>query len=89
MAWVASSAPWAPASSLPARSPGPRVKGLWFDGNGKQVLTQLKGIVVCLVWSGVMTWVILIGIKATIRLRVTNEQEIEGLDLHLHGERVE
>ena len=31
---------------------GPDVKA-WFDGNGKQVLTQLKGIVVCLVWSGV------------------------------------
>jgi Amt family ammonium transporter len=68
---------------------GPEVKGLWFDGNGKQVLIQLKGIVVCLVWSGVVTWVILMGLKATIRLRVTNEQEIEGLDLHLHGERVE
>ena len=68
---------------------GPEVKGLWFDGNGKQVLTQLKGIVVCLVWSGGLTWVILMVLKATVGLRVTNEQEIEGLDLHLHGERVE
>jgi len=68
---------------------GPDVKGLWFDGNGKQVLIQLKGIVVCLVWSGVLTWVILMILKATTGLRVTNEQEIEGLDLHLHGERVE
>jgi ammonia channel protein AmtB len=33
--------------------------------------------------------VILMAVKATIGLRVTNEQEIEGLDLHLHGERVE
>ncbi|MGE0422959.1 MAG: ammonium transporter [Reyranellaceae bacterium] len=68
---------------------GPEVRGLWFDGNGKQLLTQLKGIVVCLVWSGALTWIILTAVRATVGLRVTNEQEIEGLDLHLHGERVE
>ncbi len=67
---------------------GPEVRGL-IDGNGGQVLTQLKAIVVTLLWSGGFTWIILKVVDVVIGLRVTTEQEIEGLDLHLHGERVE
>lgn len=66
---------------------GPDVKGL-IDGNGQQVLTQLYGIVCTVLLSAVGTAIILKVIDVTIGLRVTPEQEIEGLDINLHGESV-
>lgn len=53
---------------------------------GRQVLVQLTGAVATLVWSGGLTWVLLKLIDALIGLRVTSEQETEGLDLVLHDE---
>ncbi|TWT02571.1 ammonium transporter [Reyranella sp. CPCC 100927] len=66
---------------------GPDVKGL-IDGNSQQVLTQLYGIICTVALSAIGTAVILKAIDATIGLRVTPEQEIEGLDINLHGESV-
>jgi Amt family ammonium transporter len=57
-----------------------------LDGNTGQVVTQLYGVGVTLLWSGVGSLIILLLIKFTIGLRVTPEQEMEGLDLALHGE---
>jgi Amt family ammonium transporter len=62
-------------------------KGL-IDGNAGQVLTQLWGCLVCMAWCAVATFVILKVIDAIIGLRVTAEEEIEGLDINLHGETV-
>ena len=62
-------------------------KGL-IDGNACQVLTQLWGCLVCMAWCAVATFVILKIVDAMIGLRVTNEQEIEGLDINLHGETI-
>jgi len=62
-------------------------KGL-IDGNAAQVLTQLWGALVCMVWCAVATFVILKIVDALVGLRVTNEEEIEGLDINLHGETV-
>jgi ammonium transporter, Amt family len=53
---------------------------------GSQVLVQLTGIVATLVWSGGLTWVVLKLTDALIGLRVSSEQETEGLDLVLHDE---
>jgi len=50
------------------------------------VLTQAKGVSVTLVWSGVMTLIILTICKFTTGVRVSEEAEIEGLDLSQHGE---
>ncbi|HJQ55340.1 MAG TPA: ammonium transporter [Vineibacter sp.] len=66
---------------------GADVKGL-IEGNGQQVLTQLYGVVCCVALSAIGTWVILKVIDVAIGLRVTPEQEIEGLDINLHGETV-
>ncbi|MEO5347548.1 MAG: ammonium transporter [Magnetococcus sp. YQC-9] len=52
-----------------------------------QLGVQLVGVVVTLLWSGVLTVAILKGIDATIGLRVTQDEETEGLDLVLHDER--
>src|ERR1041385_2253473 len=60
-------------------------KGL-IDGKGAQVLTQLWGCLVTMAWCAVATFVILKAIDVAIGLRVTTEEEVEGLDINLHGE---
>ncbi len=60
-----------------------------LEGNAGQVGTQAIGILATIVYDAVVSFVILKGIDLTIGLRVSEEQEREGLDLVLHGERVE
>ena len=62
-------------------------KGL-IDGNAGQVLTQLWGALVCIAWCAVATFIILKIVDVVIGLRVTTEEEVEGLDINLHGETV-
>ncbi len=62
-------------------------KGL-IDGNAGQVLTQLWGSLVCIAWCAVATFIILKVVDALIGLRVTTEEEVEGLDINLHGETI-
>jgi len=59
------------------------------DGNGGQILTQLYGVVAVGVFCAVATWVILKIVDAMVGLRVTRDEEVEGLDTVLHGERVQ
>lgn len=54
---------------------------------GKQVWIQLLGIVTTIVYDAVLTYIIIKVVAAVIGLRVTEEQETEGLDLALHDER--
>jgi Amt family ammonium transporter len=54
---------------------------------GGQVLTQLVGIVAVGVYSGILTWVLLKLVDALSGLRVTGEEETEGLDTVLHNEK--
>jgi len=54
---------------------------------GQQLVTQLIGAVATLVWSGGATLVILKLVNLLVPLRVSVEQENEGLDLVLHEER--
>ncbi|MBN2298764.1 MAG: ammonium transporter, partial [Deltaproteobacteria bacterium] len=60
-------------------------QGLFF-GNAHQFLVQVIGAAAAIVFSAIMTTIILLAIKNTIGLRVTEEQEEQGLDLSLHGE---
>ncbi|HEU5339389.1 MAG TPA: ammonium transporter [Sulfuricaulis sp.] len=53
---------------------------------GKQVMTQLTGIVTTVVWCGAVTFVLLKLVDMFVGLRVTAEQETEGLDTVLHNE---
>jgi ammonium transporter, Amt family len=50
------------------------------------VLQQAYGLAVTILWSASATFVILVACKYTTGLRVTPEQEVEGLDYTLHGE---
>ena len=58
------------------------------EGNMMQILIQLEGVVAVSLWSAFGTVVILYGIKLFTSLRVTEEEETEGLDYTQHGEMV-
>ena len=53
----------------------------------RQVGVQLLAVVSVAAWCAAMTYGILKVLQATVGLRVTEEQEREGLDLSQHGER--
>jgi Amt family ammonium transporter len=54
---------------------------------GAQLGIQALGVAVCAAWCALVTWVILRILKATVGLRVGEENETVGLDLAEHGER--
>jgi Amt family ammonium transporter len=68
--------PLSATASTPGGSPG----GL------AQVWIQAQAVSVTLVYSGVVSLILLLAINATIGLRVSTEEEIEGLDITQHGE---
>jgi len=53
----------------------------------RQVGVQALGVAATVVWCGVVTWILLKILGATLGLRVGEEAESEGLDLASHGER--
>jgi len=57
-------------------------------GSLAQVWIQAQAVGVTLIYSGVVSLILLLAINATIGLRVTKEEEIEGLDISLHGETI-
>ncbi|MCA3843423.1 MAG: ammonium transporter [Burkholderia sp.] len=60
-----------------------------IGGADGSLLLQAKGVLITLVYSGVLSFVLLKLIDLTIGLRVSEEEEREGLDVVLHGEHVE
>jgi ammonium transporter, Amt family len=54
---------------------------------GEQFMTQLIGVAVTAVWSGVLTWVLLKLVDAIVGMRVASEEETEGLDTVEHNEK--
>ena len=64
------------------------VPGL-LEGNPRQVLVQAVGILATLMWSGVMTFVVLKLIDFIVPLRVRSEDEVMGLDVTQHGEALQ
>ena len=67
----------------------PSLGGVGVNGYamGGQVLTQAGGVLITIVWSGVVSFVAFKLIDMTMGLRVSEEQEREGLDTASHGER--
>ena len=60
-----------------------------IEGNPRQLLIQLYGVVVTLLWSGALTFVLLKVVGAFVPLRVSLQQELEGLDISQHGEALQ
>src|SRR3984893_14609883 len=71
-------------AALSASPDAPQGSPGLFEGNGRQVLIQLYAVVAVLIWSGVLTYVLLKVIGLLVPLRVSEPHEIEGLDLTQH-----
>ena len=54
---------------------------------GGQVFTQLIGVAVTVAWTALLTFVILKAVDAVLGLRVSEEDEIDGLDISQHEEK--
>ena len=54
---------------------------------GNQFFVQVIGILSVAILSGVVTWVIAKSLSVSVGLRVSEEDEIDGLDISAHGER--
>jgi Amt family ammonium transporter len=71
---------------------GPGFVGDWVAGTvqsnpiGTQVWIQFKAVIVTIVWSGVVSLVAYFLVDKVVGLRVSEEDEREGLDISSHGE---
>ena len=65
--------------------------GAGFGGDitsiGAQVAVQFTGVGVTMIYTGLVSFIILKGLDGIMGLRVIDDEEAEGLDLALHGER--
>lgn len=61
------------------------VVGLFYGGGIDQLVLQLVGILSICVWAAVTITIAFLIIRATVGLRVTEEEEIQGLDACEHG----
>ncbi len=59
-----------------------------IDGNAMQIVVQLEGVGITLLYSAIGSFFILKILDLTLGLRVDEETERDGLDLALHGEMV-
>jgi Amt family ammonium transporter len=57
-----------------------------FDGNAHQLLNQFAGVAIAWILAAVGTLILLKIVDLTVGLRVTQEQEVIGLDLTQHGQ---
>ncbi|MBV9261763.1 MAG: ammonium transporter [Pseudolabrys sp.] len=60
-----------------------------IEGNPAQMINQIEGIAVVIIYDAIVSLIILKILDAIIGLRVADEVEREGLDIALHGEAVQ
>jgi ammonium transporter, Amt family len=75
-------------AAISATSDGPGTAGL-LEGNAHQMVIQAYGILVTIIWSGVLTWGLLKVVQLFVPLRVSQENEVAGLDITQHGEALQ
>lgn len=63
----------------------PKAQGLFYGGGFKLLGIQLLGLLIIGVWTAVTMFITFTAIKATVGLRVTEEEEVTGLDKLEHG----
>ncbi|MEP1125955.1 MAG: ammonium transporter [Ilumatobacter sp.] len=59
--------------------------GLFYGGGIEQLIIQLLMVLIIVVFVGVCSFIVFSALKATIGLRVSDEEEVEGLDVPEHG----
>jgi Amt family ammonium transporter len=62
------------------------IDGLFYGGGFGSLGDQVLGALIAIVWSGVATAIIGFAIKLTMGWRVSEEDEVNGIDLAQHGE---
>jgi ammonium transporter, Amt family len=58
-----------------------------YPGIGAQFLSQAKAVLLVTIWTAVVAFLAFHLVKFLVGIRVTEEEEREGLDISLHGER--
>ncbi len=66
-------------------APGSEVVGLFYGGGFRQLGLQALGVLTVGSWAAITITIAFLVIKATVGLRVTEEEEIVGLDACEHG----
>lgn len=62
--------------------------GLFYGGGFDKLMIQITGVLAIVAWAVVTSFIVLFILKKTMGLRVTKEEEIDGLDIHEHGTNV-
>jgi len=62
--------------------------GLFYGGGSDLLVSQLIGVVSVAAWTLSLSYLMFRGVKAVMGLRVSKKEEIEGLDVHEHGQSV-
>ncbi|HZR74905.1 ammonium transporter [Bradyrhizobium sp.] len=60
-----------------------------LEGNPHLLVTQAYGVAVTLAWSAVVTYILLKLVGLFVPIRVSMQQELEGLDISQHGEALQ
>ncbi len=74
-------------NGLQTFAPDGALNGLFYGGGATQLVTQIVVALIALVISGVMTLIIGLALKSTMGWRIPEEDEIEGIDVVVHGEQ--
>lgn len=59
--------------------------GLFYNGGGHQIWVQFYGIVATIAFTGAASLIVFLLIKYTVGLRVSEQDELAGLDIAEHG----
>ena len=59
--------------------------GLFNGGGASQFIAQLTGAIAYMIWAILLSFIVFSILKYTIGLRVTEEEELKGLDISEHG----
>ena len=61
------------------------VEGLFYGGGAGQLVTQLIGVGAIAGFVAICMTIVFGGLKMVMGLRVSEQEEVEGLDVHEHG----
>jgi Amt family ammonium transporter len=75
-------------ASISASGDTAGISGL-LEGNAGQLGAQALGVLVTTLWCVAGTWLVLKVIDLVCGLRVSTDEEIEGVDLAMHGEAIQ
>ena len=66
-------------------APSCEINGLFYGGGVHQLILQFTGVGSVLLWTGVTMFIVFKVIDKIFGLRVTDQEQLDGLDIHEHG----